>query len=248
MDATTVGTGRPRAAARGRDEEEDGGCRMCGSSDLRGAGTVRGYDFVECARCGLVFAPEITDAHMAELYREGYHGPADGAPEVGWADSKFLRPALALAGPGRLRVLDFGTGQSLIPDLLRGQGHRVVAVDVVPPARPHPDRLTGDLPELELEPARFDLAYTFQVFEHLPEPRRYLEELLRLVRPGGLVHVHTDMETPERADGFTSWWYVLPPDHCTFYRHRTFEHLLRGTPHRIVFREPKAVTIEVGAP
>lgn len=221
---------------------------MCGSTGLRGVGAVQGYDFVECGRCGLVFAPEITEARMADLYREGYHGLGEGAPEVGWADSKFLQPALDLAGRDRqLRVLDFGTGQSLIPDLLRSQGHRVTAVDVVPPVRPHADRLTGDLPELALESAQFDLAYSFQVFEHLPAPRRYLEELLRLVRPGGLVHVHTDMETPERADGFASWWYVLPPDHCTFFRHRTFEHLLRGTPHRIVFREPKAVTIQVGA-
>lgn len=91
-------------------------------------------------------------------------------------------------------------------------------------------------------------ALAFQVFEHLPEPRPALAELLRLTRPGGLVLVHTDMEAPERDErGFTGWWYVAPPDHCCLFRHRTFAVPLAGTPHRIVWRDPKSVLIEVGA-
>ncbi len=71
---------------------------------------------------------------------------------------------------------------------------------------------------------------------------------MRLTRPGGLVLAHTDMETPERDErGFTGWWYVAPPDHCCFFRHRTFDVALAGTPHRIVRRDPKSVLIEVGA-
>ena len=220
-------------------------CRVCGSPALASLGEVSGYEFVECGRCAFTFAPRLDRAFMAELYSAGFHGPEDGAPEVGWADPSFLVPALALLeGRGPLQVLDFGTGQSFIPDLLRADGHRVIGVDVVPPLRPHPDRLTGDLLELELDAGKFDLVFSFQVFEHLPEPMPCLRELLRLSRPGGLVLIHTDMETPEREAGFREWWYVLPPDHCCFYRHQTFETFLAGTPHRIVYRDPKCVIIE----
>jgi SAM-dependent methyltransferase len=88
----------------------------------------------------------------------------------------------------------------------RAAGRPAVAVDLVPPLRPHPDRLTGDLLALRLAPGTFDLAFAFQVFDHLPEPRPFLNELLRLTRSGGLVLVHTEMETEERAHGFARWW------------------------------------------
>ena len=224
-------------------------CRVCGSPDLASLGQVSSFEFVECGHCAFTFAPRLDRASMAESYSAGFHGPEDGAPDIGWADPSFLAPALELLqGRGRLHVLDFGTGQSFIPDLLRTDGHRVIGVDVVPPLRAHPDRLTGDLLELQLDSRGFDLVFSFQVFEHLPEPAPYLRRLLRLARPGGLVLIHTDMETPEREAGFSHWWYVLPPDHCCFYRHRTFEAFLEGTSHRIVYRDPKCVVIRTGAP
>lgn len=225
------------------------GCRMCGGGALRRLGAVNGHDFVECARCAFAFAPAVTPETMTALYAAGYHGTDDGAPDAGWTSTGFLGPALdRLWGDRRpLRILDFGTGQSWLPRHLRARGHRVVAVDVAPPVEQHPDRLTGDLPELGLAPAQFDLAVAFQVFEHLPEPRPALFELLRMTRPGGLVLVHTDMETPERDErGFAEWWYVAPPDHCSFFRHRTFEVALAPTPHRMVRRDAKSVLIEAG--
>ena len=222
------------------------GCRMCGAA-VYPAGAVDGYGFVECGRCRFVFAPAITAERMARLYGEGYHGPEEGAPVVGWAGTEFLEPTLErLVGEGPLRILDFGAGQRGIPDLLRERGHRVIAVDVAPPLRPHPDRLTGDLRTLGLAAEQFDLSFSFQVTEHLPEPRAHLEELLRLTRRGGLVLIHTDMEVPEREAAVEGWWYAMPPDHCVFFRHRTFEVFVQGTPHRIADRQPKSVTIRRG--
>ena len=241
-------------AFRGRASEANGlgakeapaRCRMC-EGHSRPLAVVSGYRFLECAHCGFVFAPAIRQDPMTRAYEAGRHGPEDGAPDVGWANLEFLEPALDRLGRREgLRILDFGCGQSHVPAVLRAQGHRVVAVDVAPPLEPHPDRLTGDLLALGLAPDRFDLAFAFQVCEHLPEPRPFLDELLRLTRPGGLVLVHTDMETEERASGFARWWYVAPPDHCAFFRHRTFETYLAGTPHRLSWRDPKALLIRVG--
>ena len=228
--------------------QDDLVCRVCGSAELRELGRVRGFRFVECARCAFSFAPAVSRERMADLYTGGYHGPERGAPSHGWGDTGFLEPALQrLRDAHPLRILDFGTGQSLIPEQLRRRGHRVVAVDVAPPLRPHPDRLTGVLREMALPARQFDLVYSFQVFEHLPEPVPELEELLRLTRPGGLVAIHTDMEVPEREAGFQEWWYVMPPDHCAFYRHRTFHAVLEGTPHRVAACAPKYLYIEAWA-
>jgi SAM-dependent methyltransferase len=215
-------------------------CRMCGNSDLRPVGTAAGFPFVECATCGFIFTPHLPDPNTA-------YEPPTGRPTGGWADTAFLEPALARLDTGkRLSILDFGAGESRVPGLLRARGHRVVAVDVLPPATPHPDRYTGAIETLNLAPARFDLVYAFQVFEHLPEPAPILTELLNLTKPGGLVQIHTDMEVAERAGDFTAWWYVLPPEHCAFYRHRTFAVFCRPTPHRLVWTDEKRVLIEIG--
>lgn len=227
-----------------------GACRMCGTPDLHPSGEVEGFAFVECARCGLVFTPQVTPELLDSLYRSGWHGPDEGAPATGWAvdEGEFLDPAFDILGRDRpLSILDFGTGQSHVPDSLRARGHRVQAIDVAPPLRPHPDRLTGSLFDVDLPSQAFDLVYAYQVFEHLPEPRPFLERLLALLRPGGILLVHTDMEMPEREAGFMRWWYVLPPDHCTFYRHRTWDVFLEDRPERVVWRDPKTVVVQAPA-
>jgi hypothetical protein len=69
-----------------------------------------------------------------------------------------MRNSSRLRWRAPLRILDFGCGQSLVPDMLRDEGHRVIAVDLAPPLRACPDRLTGPLDALDLAPRGFDLA------------------------------------------------------------------------------------------
>lgn len=223
-------------------------CRMYLGIDLQPTGTVSGFEFVTCAPCAFSFAPVIRPDTLQTAYSSGWHSHLDGAPQTGWANPSFLEPALQLVDTARvLNILDFGTGHSLIPDILRSRGHRVTAVDIVPPAWPHPDRLTGLLLDLKLPAESFDLAFAFQVFEHLPEPRPILDELLRLTRPGGIVLIHTDMEVPDREQGIENWWYVTPPDRCSFFRHRTFDTVFRDTVHHVAWRDSKMIAIRAGA-
>lgn len=221
-------------------------CGMCGSSQVEFLDVIQDFIFRQCSKCAFVFTPDITPEYLKNLYAKGYHGPEDGGPQKGWSkDFSFLEPALKLLPDGPLRVLDFGTGQDLVPDELRRLGHRVIAVDIAPPIRPHPDRLTGDVLELDLKMNQFDLVYAFQVFEHLPNPRSILEELLRLLKPEGLLLIHTDMETEARLENeFRNWWYVTPPDHCSFYRPETFRIALKKTHHKVIIAEPTFVVIK----
>lgn len=231
---------RARANERNHREER---CRVCGSAGLHHAGNVDGYDFVECDACAFVFAPEIDSDATERLYAAGYHGAEDGAPEAGWANAEFLEPAMRRLPDRPLRILDHGCGESVVPDLLRSRGHRVTAIDVAPPSRPHPDRITGYLEEMEPSEHGFDLVYSFQVFEHLPNPRPALRRLVELTEPGGLLLIHTDMETPERADGLENWWYVSPPDHCAFYRPATFRRMAAPLDAEIAWSDAKSVII-----
>lgn len=220
---------------------------MCSERDAPPAAQVDGYLFHECPACGFFWAPACAAAEMAARYRDGYHGADDGAPVTGWADARFLEPALHRLGHSPLKILDVGTGNSELPEQLRVQGHRVMAIDVAPPLRAHPDRLTGSMLTTDVGSA-YDLVFAFQVMEHLPEPRPYLDRMLDVLRPRGLLTLHTDMEVPERQAGAESWPYVCPPDHCSIFSHRTFERYAAERGAAVVHREPCLVVIEKTAP
>lgn len=220
-------------------------CRMCNNRKIDLMATVDGFDFFRCKRCLFVFCPTIDQLYLNKLYASGYHNSEEGAPDTGWADTEFLKPALEFLNRKQMDILDFGCGESKVPDILRNQGYSVTGIDVAPPVREQENRLTGNILDLELPRNKFDLVYSFQVFEHLPEPEPVLNELLSLTKPEGVLLIHTDMEVPERfKNGFDGWWYVTPPDHCSFYRHRTFEVYVNNLPHRLVYKDEKTVIIE----
>ena len=64
---------------------------------------------------------------------------------------------------------------------------------------------------------QFDAIVTFDVIEHVPDPRKLLTDMLALVRPGGIVILATG-----NLDSFTwrlmgsAYWYCTIPEHIAF--------------------------------
>lgn len=82
----------------------------------------------------------------------------------------------------------------------------------------------GDATSLEFEDASFDGAVTRLSFHHIPAPQRALEEMARVVRPGGWVIV-SDLLTDEDADA-QAW-------HQEIERLRDPSHWATPTPARL---------------
>jgi SAM-dependent methyltransferase len=214
-----------------QDHDDSEHCRMCGSAALRDLGRADDHPYFECRRCRFMFSPDADDAASNRFMR--------AECEASEADLAFLAPALRrLDVLAPLRVLGFGAGDSIVPDLLRAHGHRVIAFDPAPSTRLEVDRLTGDIVELRMGPGQFDFVYADHVFEHLTEPAAVLEELLRLTRPGGLVLIHTRLDDQQMLSDAT--------EPCALYRHETFKQFLDPTPHQIVHRDGQTVVIERG--
>jgi len=96
--------------------------------------------------------------------------------------------------PGGGRALDLGCGEGELASLLAARGLRVVALDrhassLARAARdPRVACVRGDACATPLPNAAFDLVAVVRVLHHLP-PEDALQEIVRLVRPGGVVVV-----------------------------------------------------------
>jgi len=102
---------------------------------------------------------------------------------VGFVDANVpCRPA---------RILDVGCGSGWSTLLFHERGHQVHGVDLhgeVLEARAQAPELAytqGDVQCLPFDTDSFDVVGMYQTLEHVPDPRRALEESMRVLRPGG---------------------------------------------------------------
>ena len=124
--------------------------------------------------------PDETEPGIVALHRKRY---------------EFALPLCA----GR-DVLDAGCGVGYGAALLAERARRVVGVDVDPDAIAYArDRYgagnvefhEGDVQELDLGDASFDVVCSFETIEHVPDRDAFLAEMRRVLRPGGTFLVST---------------------------------------------------------
>jgi len=108
------------------------------------------------------------------------------AEQVVWA---YLRRRIA-ARLEDFRVLDLGCGYGGYSQLLAEKMRLVVGLDdaMMPQVSPIPGRLAfirADATAAPFGDGDFDLVICSSLLEHVPEPRKLLAEVVRLLRPGG---------------------------------------------------------------
>ena len=121
-----------------------------------------------------------------------------GAIDRHWGVDRRVRRPLE----GR-RAIDVGCGAGLVAEPLARLGAAVVGIDAAPEnvaaARAHAAAvgLSIDYRAVDLETVdeRFDLVTCLEVIEHVPDPRRFVSALARVLAPGGLLIVSTPNRT-----------------------------------------------------
>ena len=134
-----------------------------------------------------------------------------------WRIAEFAYVWRRLAGMRGAHLLDLGSPKDLSTILARDMGCAVTAVDILPEAVALSERhaqaqgLNGRGPgkvwsevqdgrRLSYADATFDAAYSVSVLEHIPDrgDTTAMQELVRVVKPGGLVVVTTPYDTAYR--------------------------------------------------
>jgi len=147
-------------------------------------------------------------------------------------DDQALRDVLAALPPGAA-VLDVGAGPaSTVGTRFAGQPLNLVAVDpladaydralaregLAPPVRTQP--IAGEELTARLGPDRFDVAYSRNALDHAVDPAVIVDEMVGVVRPGGVVvldHVQNEGER-NGYEQLHQWNFDVAEGHLIVWR------------------------------
>jgi len=109
---------------------------------------------------------------------------------------RFVKRMLAETGR-RDQLLDLGCGEKPFLPVYEPYAASVIGIDVA--SSPHNVQgadLLYDGRHIPFEDGRFDIVFCTEVLEHVPEPSEFLDEIRRVLRPGGVLIMTTPFLVP----------------------------------------------------
>ncbi len=120
----------------------------------------------------------------------------EGADVTTYLEHVF-RYAFACKNVRNRKVLDIASGEGYGTYALSKVASGVIGIDVSAEAVAHAkskyglDFRVGNAERIPLESGSFDAVVSFETVEHVPNPRLFIEEIYRVLRPGGMVVIST---------------------------------------------------------
>jgi SAM-dependent methyltransferase len=210
---------------------------------VHGRQAQRDFHLERCSACGYARVIDPVE-DLGEVYSMDYYEgrgadplvdymteldePASTIRNYEWNGVLGAVRALTEVTPAT-RWLDFGCGNGgLVRYLDREVGCDVVGWDegaIVDVARDRGIRIVEDAELGALGP--FDVITAVEVLEHVPDPAQTIERIAELLAPGGLFF-YTTGNAQRFRERLSTWSYVIPEIHISFYEPRTMRHLLAG--------------------
>jgi SAM-dependent methyltransferase len=200
------------------------------------------YDIAKCNSCGLVFLNPMPNAEeLANFYpKETYYSYNISYHDKRSPIKKILSKMLLLEykikdpkfdKPGKMLDLGCGNGWILYqwkergwdtygvePGLLGAETGRRAGLNIH-----HGDLLSAKYPD-----SSFDYIRSNHSFEHIYNPTEVLEEIYRVLKPGGSLFIGVPNINSFNAKIFGKYWYYLgAPVHTFNYSDKTLPALLK---------------------
>lgn len=193
-----------------------------------GGGVRRAKDAIRAIVCAIHLGYD--DEAPAWIPRRGLLRPLLGLASSPFKDrvARYLPPHAW----GR-SLLDVGCGAGHCLDHGREFGWETCGVEISESAvaaarsRGH-DVSLGDLEQARYESSSFDVVRLWHTLEHLPNPRRTLSEVHRILKPGGRLWLEVPNVSSAPAAVFRARWFGLDvPRHLQSFSPRVLKSMLR---------------------
>lgn len=193
-------------------------CLACGGRRLRPLALAylhggQRFPLVECRSCGMRFLGiQPSPRALAEFYDAAYFegefrcgrtSASSFDEEAFREETGGLLDAFAVLG-ARGRMLDVGCATGTLIKHAIERGWQAQGVEIAPEAVAHAraqglDVFRGDLLAARFPTAHFDLVYMGDVLEHAHDCRVVVDEVARILKPGGLFYLRGPITTHSLA-------------------------------------------------
>ncbi len=218
------------------------------------AGYGRHYTIARCQRCGLVYTnPRLDRQDIANTY-EAVQDPLYLEEREGrvLTFEHHLKPLERITGPPNGRpLLDVGCYTGIFVEIAVRHGWDAWGLEpshwAVEEARKRGLHVVqGTLDTADLPESFFDVITLWDVIEHLTDPRSALRHAYRLLKPDGLLVVHTiDIESLfARLMG--AYWPWLMEMHIYYFSRRTLRAMLQDCGFRVLSDRPQGRYLRLG--
>jgi SAM-dependent methyltransferase len=238
-----------------KEELEHISCNVCGRDRTRRFLTTDGFYYRRCTNCGLVYQnprPIFTDLkkrYGAEYFK--YESVNEdnffNLMKLGLRDVGFdgFYPGGSGNGDEGARVfLDLGCATGRLLDHVQRKGWRAKGVEICRESAERGrnmyglDIFVGTLEEAAFPDAAFDVVHLSHLIEHVPDPKKLLVEILRVMKRDGHLLLTTPNVGGFQARVSRARWRSAIPDHIYLFSKRT----MRGLLTEIGFRIQKQVS------
>ena len=214
-------------------------CVACGSKESQSLGVKNELELLQCRKCATVYTP-YSPWWSSEFFYGTYY------PEQSLSPPAFVQTRLEeiTAGFSRYRqenrLLDIGCGAGNLLLAARKNGWNAQGLEVAKQASEHVRKLGfevfhGELQHAQFRSQQFDVITAAEILEHLSDPRVLVQEVARVLRPGGLFWT-----TTPHARGLSArvlgleWRCIWPPEHLQVFSITGMRALLRDAGFRQV--------------
>lgn len=198
------------------------------------------YRIVRCSECSLIFLnPMHSDEELSAMYPADYYAYQDNFSRSRWKE--VVKTLLwfrigtkdpQFAAPGRM--LDLGCGSGWFMREMRDKGWDVYGVEINSSAselgrkKAALNIFAGTLQQAGFPSDFFDYVRANHSFEHIACPGKTLDEIHRVLKPGGRLLIGVPNAAGLNARIFRQyWWYLGAPVHPFTYSVGTLSRLLR---------------------
>ncbi len=210
-------------------------CPVCGGKHFTQLFEKAGEPFVQCDGCGLVLInPRPVYAQVLDTYDANYSKKYAKKIDTKRRRAKKFVSRITKGFVSGGRWLDVGCSAGFIVEAAQNAGFEAHGVDVEQWGVDYAQQelklqhvRQGFLDQQAYPDAYFDVITVYEVIEHVPDLNAFVRELVRLLKPGGVIEIRTpDVGHWRTPKPLKDWEAVLPSEHLYYFSRATLGRLL----------------------